>query len=53
MCNWKLKQSQKLINLGIFYFTGLVANRVARETFSCIFMPISYFSGRLKITTNL
>ncbi len=34
MCNWKLKQPQKLINLGFFYFMGVKARQVAREGFS-------------------
>jgi hypothetical protein len=34
MCNWKLKQPQKLINLGFFYFTGVVAKQVAQKWFS-------------------
>jgi len=34
MYNWKLKQPQELINLGFFYFTGVVAKQVAREGIS-------------------
>jgi len=43
MYNWKLKQPQELINLGFFYFTEVVANRVAREG----------ISGEIKLRLNL